>query len=105
MATAAAFWAQVPGSAPYTPVAGFYTFPCSSTPTVSFSFGGSNVQHKVALNDFNLGYVDHAGGKCLGAYIGADTGLGSRTVRISSSLECAKLMVSRRISDYRRHVQ
>lgn len=81
---AQAFWAAVPGSAAYTGNTGnsyqYYTFPCNSPPTAAFSFNGSSRQHAVKTKDINLGYLDYAGGTCIGAYVGADFGLSGRTI-------------------------
>lgn len=52
---AAAFWAAVPGAAPYVFNRRFYTFPCANPPMVSLSFSGSTVVHAIDPKDFNLG--------------------------------------------------
>jgi cathepsin D len=36
------FYSNVPGSKIFDPVGGFYTFPCDSVPSISFSWGGKN---------------------------------------------------------------
>ena len=46
VAQARAFWAAVPGSAPYED--GYYTFPCNSPPAVSLSFSGAVFPHAIA---------------------------------------------------------
>lgn len=37
-----AFYAQIPGSTVYDSDAGYYTFPCDTPPSVSYSWGGAN---------------------------------------------------------------
>ncbi|GAA5971359.1 hypothetical protein JCM11641_008322 [Rhodosporidiobolus odoratus] len=69
---ASKFWAAVPNSAPYGS-GGYYTFPCNSAPTVSFTFGGSTTQWKVS--QFNLGRVSSGSSKCVGSVVGQDTGI------------------------------
>ncbi|KAG9077678.1 Type I transmembrane sorting receptor [Ceratobasidium sp. 370] len=49
---------------------GFYTFPCSSPPSVTFTFGG--VSHPVSPDYFNIGAVDYSGETCVGALVGSD---------------------------------
>lgn len=80
VAAAQAFFATIPGSAPYRPLAGYYTFPCTATLSISLSFAGSTRQHAIDPRDFNLGYIDYPNGNCLAAYIGQNTGLGTRTI-------------------------
>jgi len=54
-ATVKAFWAKVPGSATCSTsvcgATGYYTFPCASAPSISFTFGG--VSFPIAAADFN----------------------------------------------------
>lgn len=55
---------------------GFYMFPCSSAPTVAFSWGGNNWE--IPADSFNLGEVEED--YCLGALISADMGTNAWTV-------------------------
>ncbi|GAA5905396.1 hypothetical protein JCM6882_003148 [Rhodosporidiobolus microsporus] len=69
---ASAFWAAVPNSQAY-PSGGYYTFPCSSAPTVSFTFGGSTTRWP--LSAFNLGRVSSGSTRCVGSLVGQDLGI------------------------------
>ncbi|THU88980.1 acid protease [Dendrothele bispora CBS 962.96] len=53
---------------------GFYSFPCSSIPTVSFSWGGKSFS--VSSANFNLGTTEDGSSDCVGALAGQDLGLG-----------------------------
>ncbi|CAE6378292.1 unnamed protein product [Rhizoctonia solani] len=68
------WWANVPGSEPcgkkMCETFGFYTFPCSTPPTVTFTFGGH--QFPISPEDFSLGPTDDGGTKCFGAIIGSE---------------------------------
>ncbi|GAA5937012.1 uncharacterized protein JCM15063_000127 [Sporobolomyces koalae] len=70
---AQSFYAAVPGSAAYGN--GYYTFPCSSVPAVSFSFPGSSTAWPVSSANFNLGRVSYGSSQCVGALVGQDVGL------------------------------
>ncbi|GAA5991551.1 hypothetical protein JCM10908_005758 [Rhodotorula pacifica] len=72
-ADAQTFWASVPGSAPYSGGGGYYTFPCRSTPSVTFQFPGSST--KWATPYINLGTVSYGSPLCVGAIVGQDSGL------------------------------
>lgn len=73
---AKAFWAAVPNSGSYG--SGFYTFDCANPPVVSFAFDESgNEQWAVSPESFNLGTVSSGSSRCVGAVIGADTGVSS----------------------------
>ncbi|KAG9122413.1 Type I transmembrane sorting receptor, partial [Ceratobasidium sp. 392] len=48
---------------------GFYTFPCSSPPSVAFTFGG--VSYPVSSDSFNIGRTDSFSDTCVGALIGS----------------------------------
>jgi cathepsin D len=37
-----AFWAQVPGSAPFPAIPGSFSYPCHTPPSLSFNFGGGS---------------------------------------------------------------
>lgn len=66
-----AFYAAIPGSkSAFSTIGnGFYTFPCTSTPTVSLTFSGRsfNIDSKY----FNLGEVSRGSGDCVGAVVGS----------------------------------
>lgn len=69
---AEAFWAQVPGSAPYPPAPAYYTYPCASPPEVAFSFGSSSTAWSISPSDMNLGRVSAGSDTCVGALVGQD---------------------------------
>ncbi|KIM45427.1 hypothetical protein M413DRAFT_24631 [Hebeloma cylindrosporum] len=64
-ADVAAIWAAVPGSAASQDSQGFFEFPCSTTVTISFSFGGK--LWPISSQDMNLGQVSQGSSQCLGA--------------------------------------
>ncbi|QRW11604.1 aspartyl protease [Ceratobasidium sp. AG-Ba] len=49
---------------------GYYTFPCASPPSITFSFGGAS--YAVNPDYFNIGSVGFFGDKCVGAIVGSD---------------------------------
>ncbi|KAG8717152.1 Type I transmembrane sorting receptor [Ceratobasidium sp. 394] len=66
-----AFWSKLGGKACSTSVcgaSGYYTFPCSSPPQVSFTFSGR--KFPISTNDINLGSTDDSGTTCVGAIVG-----------------------------------
>ena len=69
--TVGAFYAAIPGAkdATTTVGAGYYSFPCSSVPTVSFTFGGKAFNISPSL--FNLGKVSSNSDQCVGAIVGS----------------------------------
>ncbi|GAA5892158.1 hypothetical protein JCM6882_005713 [Rhodosporidiobolus microsporus] len=77
-AEAKTFWAHVPGSAPWDAAEGYYTFPCSSPPKLSFRFDKGK-SWSVRAIDFNLGRVSYGSKRCVGAVTGIDVGLGQST--------------------------
>ena len=66
-----AFYASIPGAqdASSTVGPGYYTFPCASVPTVSFTFGGK--AFNIATSLFNLGRVSQGSSKCVGPVVGS----------------------------------
>lgn len=68
---AEAFWAKVPNSEPYS--SGYYTFPCDSTPDVSFSFGGQ--KWEMDADTLNLGSTAAGSDRCVGSVVGMDVGV------------------------------
>ncbi|KZO97330.1 aspartic protease [Calocera viscosa TUFC12733] len=50
---------------------GMYSYPCSSNPTVAFSFAGSSNAYAIDPRDFNLGPASESG-MCVGGVIGMD---------------------------------
>ncbi|KAG9122595.1 Type I transmembrane sorting receptor [Ceratobasidium sp. 392] len=66
------WWSKVPNSAACSTsvcgTTGYYTYLCASPPTVSFTFGGKSFT--IPSADFNLGTVDNAGTRCVGAIVG-----------------------------------
>ncbi|TFK44231.1 aspartic peptidase domain-containing protein [Crucibulum laeve] len=71
-----AIWAAVPGSAPVSNMAGFFSFPCSTDVTITLSFGGKSWPINSA--DMNIGPVARGSSQCLGGIF--DLGLGSSIV-------------------------
>ncbi|GAA6059653.1 hypothetical protein JCM10212_004156 [Sporobolomyces blumeae] len=67
------FYASVPGASAYG--SGYYQFPCSSVPSVAFSFPGSSKKITVSAANFNLGRVSTYSNQCIGALVGQDVGL------------------------------
>ncbi|CDO69375.1 hypothetical protein BN946_scf184961.g17 [Trametes cinnabarina] len=71
-----------PGSKVYDSNAGFYSFPCASTPAnVAFSWGGKT--WTISAANFNFGKVTAT--QCVGAIAGQDLGLGSNTWLLGDS--------------------
>ncbi|TFK74251.1 acid protease [Pluteus cervinus] len=68
-----AIWNAVPGSAPVSNMQGFFSFPCTSTVSVSISFGGNSWPINPA--DMNLGQLQAGSSQCLGGIF--DLSLGS----------------------------
>ncbi|KAH7335762.1 aspartic peptidase domain-containing protein [Rhizoctonia solani] len=66
------WWSKVSGAAACSTsvcgTSGYYTYLCASPPTVSFTFGGASFN--IPSSDFNLGTVDNAGTRCVGAIVG-----------------------------------
>ncbi|KAG8724397.1 Type I transmembrane sorting receptor [Ceratobasidium sp. 395] len=66
------WWSKVSGSAACSTsvcgTTGYYTYLCASPPTVSFTFNGA--KFTIPSSDFNLGTVDNAGTRCVGAIVG-----------------------------------
>ncbi|OCH88252.1 acid protease [Obba rivulosa] len=70
---AAQFYNQIPGAQSYPQYGpGFYTFPCSSQLTISFSF--SNQTYPISMSDFNLGRTDADSNDCVGGVLGIGDG-------------------------------
>ncbi|CUA70772.1 hypothetical protein RSOLAG22IIIB_09107 [Rhizoctonia solani] len=70
------WWSNVPNSQPcdvnICNTTGYYTFPCSSPPSVSFTFSGRDFP--ISPSDLNLGPTDSTtGSTCIGAIMGMDT--------------------------------
>jgi len=98
-ADVATFYNYVPGSALYDSTYGYYSFPCSSVPSVVFSWGpgGRNWTISAAkyvpsgtsssevlsrclsyfFRSFNFGETTAGSGRCVGALAGVDLGLGT----------------------------
>ncbi|KAJ7584095.1 acid protease [Mycena floridula] len=74
------FYSKVPGAAVYdSPLygPGFYSFPCSSVPDVSFQWG-NGFKWTMKKESFNLGQTQEDPSRCVGALVGQDLGLGYR---------------------------
>ncbi|KDQ54107.1 hypothetical protein JAAARDRAFT_209569 [Jaapia argillacea MUCL 33604] len=77
------FYSKVPGSALYDSTNGYYSYPCSSPPTVAFSWGGKS--WTVSSANFNLGQTSSGSSQCVGALAGQDLGLGSNVWLLGDS--------------------
>ena len=66
-------YAQIPGSkdASKTVGPGYYTVPCSSIPTVKFTFGGTSFS--IPPSVFNLGRVSSKSTDCIGGIVSSGT--------------------------------
>ncbi|KAG8697413.1 Type I transmembrane sorting receptor [Ceratobasidium sp. 395] len=65
------FWSKIGGKACSTSVcgaSGYYTFPCSSPPSVFFTFNSK--KFLVSTKDISLGSTDSSGTTCVGAIVG-----------------------------------
>ncbi|KAJ7584093.1 acid protease [Mycena floridula] len=78
------FYSKVAGSAVYDSANGYYSFPCSSVPSVSFSWG-SGKKWAITAANFNLGQTDTGSSLCVGALAGQDLGLGSNVWLLGDS--------------------
>ncbi|PIL25260.1 transporter [Ganoderma sinense ZZ0214-1] len=70
----ATLYGAIPGAQEFDPENGFYSFPCDSTPTVAFNWGGED--WPISAENFNLGETKSGSGQCVGAISGQDVGLG-----------------------------
>ncbi|KAL8280218.1 hypothetical protein RQP46_007332 [Phenoliferia psychrophenolica] len=74
-AVAATVYAAIPGASKSTAYSSsgsdVYTYPCSSSATVQFTFGGLSTQFAVDSRDFNLGYATIDYQTCVGGIIGS----------------------------------
>ncbi|KAI0666019.1 acid protease [Trametes maxima] len=77
------FYKSVSGSAVYDSSQGYYSFPCDSPPSVSFSWGGK--KWAITEENFSLGETESGSGKCVGALAGQDIGLGSNVWLLGDS--------------------
>ncbi|OJT10594.1 Aspartic protease [Trametes pubescens] len=77
------FYSKVSGSAVYDSENGYYSFPCKSAPSVSFSWGGK--KWAITADNFSLGETSTGSGKCVGALAGQDIGLGSNVWLLGDS--------------------
>ncbi|KAG8881996.1 hypothetical protein FRB98_004029 [Tulasnella sp. 332] len=80
-AAARAFYAQIPGTAPWSAAPGFYTYPCSaSLGTMAIRFGTTNFAINQA--DFNVGLTAVGSSNCVGGIVGQDISDGSTPLAI-----------------------
>ncbi|KAI0792846.1 acid protease [Abortiporus biennis] len=77
------FYAAISGSKVYDSANGYYSFPCNTPPTVSFSWGGKTFT--VSTANFNLGQTSSGSSSCVGALAGQDLGLGSNVWLLGDS--------------------
>lgn len=68
------FYKSIKGSADASSTvgSGFYTFPCSSAPTVTATFNG--VSYTISKENFSLGPVSTGSSKCVGAVVSGNEG-------------------------------
>ncbi|KAF8509470.1 acid protease [Hysterangium stoloniferum] len=78
------FYSAVPGSKLFDSNQGLYSFPCSSVPSVSFSWGGK--KWAISADNFNLGTTSVGSSTCVGAVAGKDLGLGDNVWLLGDSL-------------------
>ncbi|KAF8504286.1 acid protease [Hysterangium stoloniferum] len=78
------FYSKIHGSKLYDTTMGFYSFPCSADPLISFSWNGG---HKWRIDDtsFNLGQIEDGSMQCLGGLAAQDLGLGDNVWVIGDS--------------------
>ncbi|GJJ14532.1 hypothetical protein Clacol_008797 [Clathrus columnatus] len=76
-------YSKIPGAKAFREEEGFYTFPCSSVPSVSFSWGGKS--WAISSSNFNLGTVEEGSSECVGAISGEDLGLGNNVWLLGDS--------------------
>jgi len=77
------FYSKISGSKVYDSTNGYYSFPCSSVPSVSFSWGGKS--WAISAANFNLGQTTSGSSQCIGALAGQDLGLGSNVWLLGDS--------------------
>ncbi|KAI0071631.1 acid protease [Panus rudis PR-1116 ss-1] len=65
-----ALYKTIPGAKPFDGQEGYYTFPCSSVPTVRLTFGGK--PFAISPSVFNLGNAMAGSNKCVGGVVGSD---------------------------------
>ncbi|KAH9917408.1 acid protease [Epithele typhae] len=77
------FYAAISGSGEYDSSQGEYYYSCDSPPNVAFSWGGQD--WTITDANFNLGETESGSGKCIGALIGQDIGLGDNVWLLGDS--------------------
>jgi len=77
------FYSKVKGSEVFDATNGYYSFPCSSVPDVSFSWGGKD--WPITAANFNLGVTASGATTCVGALASQDLGLGSNVWLLGDS--------------------
>ncbi|KAI0633574.1 acid protease [Trametes polyzona] len=78
-----ALYGKVRGSAVFDADQGYYSYPCDSPPSVSFSWGGK--KWAISAENFSLGETESGSGQCVGALAGQDLGLGSNVWLLGDS--------------------
>jgi len=76
-------YAKVPGATLFDSSNGFYSFPCSSVPSISFSWGGKN--WAISAANFNLGSTQDGSSNCVGALAAQDLGFGDNVWLLGDS--------------------
>jgi len=72
---AKSFYSKVSGSELFDSENGYYSFPCDSVPSVSFSWSNGQ-KWEVTAENFNLGQTEDGSSSCVGALGSQDLGLG-----------------------------
>ncbi|KAI1785665.1 acid protease [Ganoderma leucocontextum] len=76
-------YGAIPGAQVFDAENGFYSYPCNSPPTVTFSWGGT--AWAITPENLNLGETEEGSGQCVGALAGQDVGLGSNVWLLGDS--------------------
>ncbi|CAK5266694.1 unnamed protein product [Mycena citricolor] len=69
-------FAQVPGAQLYDSANGYYSYPCSNPPQISFNYGGND--WTISAANLNLGRTSSGSRSCVSSLAAQDLGLGSR---------------------------
>ncbi|KAJ7171323.1 acid protease [Mycena filopes] len=70
-----AFYAKISGAKLFDSTNGFYSFPCSTPPKISFNWGGQD--WAISTDSINLGQTATGSSSCVSALAAQDLGLGS----------------------------
>jgi len=76
-------YAKVPGAKLFDKTDGFYSFPCSTPPEISFNWGGKD--WLISAANINLGETEEGSSQCVGSLAAQDLGLGSNVWLLGDS--------------------